>query len=754
MQLRSAHGSFVKHMLCLCLAYAGDASSLRAADFYWVGGTGKWNDYASHWATSPGGIAFYSQPPSPSDNVYFNAASFLSGGDTVYIDSAEVYCQDMDWSGVSNSPALANDDGLPYASIKVYGSVTLGTNMSWCLVGDLSFTASGVFTISTSEKKLSGILLPNASYSHTDFIFSNPGGEWTLADTLKCSDITLSGGKFITGGHTIQCGIFEIFSSSTSSMYLGVSDIYCQSWIVDGYPAMLDADSAYIKCSTSFSDTLGFNTYNDVIFTSTGSLEVSHCIVHNVSFTGTGTISGSNNSFNEIAFNADGNILSGSNVFHRVIFSNTAGVSGNNSFDSLLFMNPGYLIQLGASDTQTVSDYLFATGSQGFSIAMQSSSAGTQSVLSKSSGSVCMDYVDMQDIHVAGGASFYAGGNSTNINNNSGWIWSGCTPPLTNVWPGDANYDKIADNKDILYIGIAYNASGPARTAASNSWTAQQSADWGSQFTNGVNMKHADCDGTGTVDQADTTAVSLNYGQTHLKNSFSETYSGTPELYFEVPPGVVAAATVVSVPVKMGTPASPVADIYGAAFSVNYDPSLVQGGVSVDYTGSWLTPAFNLVHLEKDFSSSGKIDIGLSRIDHTNISGNGLAATLLFTVTGNGVLKLSISSVLAIDKDGNPVSLQAVEDSIQISGTYESAFTGKEISFYPNPASEYLFIKTALLQVQQLGIEDITGRAIALPQTFHNGEFTVDVRHLDAGLYFLKIKTNKGELSRRFLIAK
>ncbi|MEZ5196488.1 MAG: hypothetical protein R2764_08840 [Bacteroidales bacterium] len=33
------------------------------------------------------------------------------------------------------------------------------------------------------------------------------------------------------------------------------------------------------------------------------------------------------------------------------------------------------------------------------------------------------DFIEMKDIHANGGAVFYAGGNSKNTSNNTGWIW-------------------------------------------------------------------------------------------------------------------------------------------------------------------------------------------------------------------------------------------------------------------------------------------------------------------------------------------
>ena len=46
----------------------------KAADFYWVGGSGNWSDI-SHWRTTSGGATYPSVVPGSSDNVYFDANS-------------------------------------------------------------------------------------------------------------------------------------------------------------------------------------------------------------------------------------------------------------------------------------------------------------------------------------------------------------------------------------------------------------------------------------------------------------------------------------------------------------------------------------------------------------------------------------------------------------------------------------------------------------------------------------------------------
>jgi len=82
---------------------------LFASNYYWVGGTGSWSDYASHWATTSGGVVFHITVPNPTDDVIFDANSFPATGDTVYLDTTITNCHTMDWSGATNDPVLYSE---------------------------------------------------------------------------------------------------------------------------------------------------------------------------------------------------------------------------------------------------------------------------------------------------------------------------------------------------------------------------------------------------------------------------------------------------------------------------------------------------------------------------------------------------------------------------------------------------------------------------------------------------------------------
>ncbi|HXC05950.1 MAG TPA: cohesin domain-containing protein, partial [Bacteroidia bacterium] len=379
------------------------------------------------------------------------------------------------------------------------------------------------------------------------------------------------------------------------------------------------------------------------------------------------------------------------NVIHYAEINGSAWIGYNNSFDTLLFNNAGHSITLAHATTQTINNYVHINASGGFPVSIQSDQAGVPAMISKLADTVCVNYILMRDITAIGGAVYYAGQNSTNISNNTGWYWTSCNYPVSNVWPGDANYDLITNNLDIVYIGMAYGQTGFVRPSASLNYIAQPCADWGTIFSNATDIKNADCDGNGIVDLNDTLVVKQNYMLTHphsmnvMANTINSAYTS---LSFAPVQNSYPAGAWVSIPIQLGTAANPAPLVYGMAFSVHYDPSQIQAGsVSINYAGSWMVNSSNLVHLEKDFYSNARIDVGMSRINHNDVSGNGTIANLVFRVSSTATFSpigLSFSQVTLLDMNQQQIPVQAVSDSVMVSGiaTYQLPVG---MSLFPNP---------------------------------------------------------------------
>ena len=150
---------------------ATQSFDIELPSYYWVGGSGSWNDL-SHWVTSSGGSTFHTNAPSANDNVYFDANSFSAAGQTVSVSASAADCKSMDWTGVTNGPEFDIDNEL-----NVYGSLTFSSNMTLLSSGsyDLNFksTATGN-TVTFAENAWNGHMY-----------FEGVGGEWTLQDSIS-----------------------------------------------------------------------------------------------------------------------------------------------------------------------------------------------------------------------------------------------------------------------------------------------------------------------------------------------------------------------------------------------------------------------------------------------------------------------------------------------------------------------------------------------------------------------------------------
>jgi hypothetical protein len=387
--------------------------STFAANYFWVGGSGSWSNYSAHWATTSGGTVFHTQVPQSTDNVFFDANSFATAGQTVVVDQPIVQCGNMNWTGVSNLPSFAGD----YSNtLKIYGSLTLASNMDFTFEGPISFEATTAGkTISTYNKFI------NSSLS-----FNGIGGAWTLVDDLKTTWIYLNNGTFNTNNKNINAYSFRSTTTTTRALNLGSSVIslsfYGPMWNINPTGMTLNAGTSTIKGVAQSGGAQdfyggGFN-YNNIYFTGTQSGKINgNSNINNVSFAADGYIQCDCN-FNDVFFSADAFFMEGSS-FNNVVISKNGSFVSSNSFENLT-LSPGQSYILTSGETQTINQTLTATGTCGSLIDIRSSAQGVQSTINKASGTIQINYASLQDIAAIGGASFIAN-NTSNLGTNTGW---------------------------------------------------------------------------------------------------------------------------------------------------------------------------------------------------------------------------------------------------------------------------------------------------------------------------------------------
>jgi hypothetical protein len=333
------------------------------------------------------------------------------------------------------------------------------------------------------------------------------------------------------------------------------------------------------------------------------------------------------------------------------------------------------------------------------------------------------------------------------------------------VWPGDANADGVANIVDILPIGIAYGSTGPVRANATINWVGQVATDWGSSFVTGADYKHADCDGSGLVDQNDLSAILQNYGLTHSKgDGNTESLATNPAMTVDLTMDTVGLSTLITAQINLGDAINQAANVYGVTFSLNYDPALVDPStVQVGYGNSWLGDATNnndMVTLDKNFETYGKIDIGMTRTNQANNSGMGeICAVDIFITddlsgkqTAFETLELFLSNVKIISYDETEIDVNLTSDSVVISDDPVLAvgeMTSESIQLYPNPNSGIIRIAGAS-QNYQIDIISVMGQRVY--SNMITSDSNIDISHLNNGVYLVNITNASGLIKTQKLI--
>ncbi len=436
-------------------------NAVPTTNFYWVGGTGNWDD-KNHWAFTSGGTPGICPIPSQTDNVFFDINSFTGPNQTVNINTI-ANCLSMSWNNV-NFPRISGSSDL-----NIYGSMTLDSKLTWQHTGWTYFKSNSLGNTVTTK----GVNMYLVNFNGT--------GEWTLGDNFRGQyDIYVNSGSFISNGKTITLGrSFYCWTGNTTSINLTGTDtvIVGNEFRIHPNNFTLTMGNAVVKFTgtNNFYFTGGNKTYTDLIFnadnTGNTTIQIDYSnIIRNLKINAAGyqTVNlASSSTYNDVTMlfrNPSNNnptvTVNGNNTFNDMTITSTgtAGpyiyLNNNNTYNNLIMAGVGTRIFIGANQTQTVKDAL-ALGSGGFPVFLQSTSQGTQGTISKPTGSVCMDYIWLRDIRATGGASFNAGATSVNLGNNTNWSFTSCAGYYwvggTGNWSDYAHHWAYSSGGSILH---------------------------------------------------------------------------------------------------------------------------------------------------------------------------------------------------------------------------------------------------------------------------------------------------------------
>lgn len=276
--------------------------------------------------------------------------------------------------------------------------------------------------------------------------------------------------------------------------------------------------------------------------------------------------------------------------------------------------------------------------------------------------------------------------------------------------------------------------------------------NWETEQMTGANSKFADCDGNGTMNLDDRDVILLNYDEEH---DLGKTSAEGPPLYMELPMTVVEGEAL-EVPIFIGTESEEVENLYGVAFTIEFDSTYVEeNSIDIDFNSLFLGEAdVEVMGLFYNKYSPGKVEVGLSKIDNIEASGSGMIGTMSLVMIDDIIGKetisipfnLSITDITAISRDGSPVAISTTNTETEISTSIENIpYSGASMNrIYPNPANNVLTVE-ATQAIQQIQVADINGQLLMEINNLGVNEQALRIDALPDGLYLLKVKTAETE---------
>ena len=328
------------------------------------------------------------------------------------------------------------------------------------------------------------------------------------------------------------------------------------------------------------------------------------------------------------------------------------------------------------------------------------------------------------------------------------------------VWPGDTNNDGIVNNFDVLNIGIGYEAEGSARTNASIDWTGQEAIDWDHRFDDGLNFKFADADGLGSINFSDIEVIEQNWENEHDFQGVTDqsrfTGSDVP-IFFQT--GDYETNKLIEIPIHLGVDNLPAENIYGIAFSVNYDPSMVDASsINISYDDSWLAlEETDVLSIERNDIENGVVHFAMVRKDHQDITGIGVVANLqiFFNEINEDITnsKLSLDNLRFVNAIGQELPALNISSTVNIENQTTTATTNinpLNLSVFPNPTTGFINIESNQT-IESISLMKLDG---SICKNYQGDVRYIDISHLDNQMYLLKIQTNNESVISKVVLLK
>jgi hypothetical protein len=379
--------------LCLLLGLLGWCPTAHAANYYWVGNSGTWTDM-SHWASTSGGAgSAYTNVPKNTDDVYFDASSFVASNQRVTIVGT-VTCHDMTWSGnVHQATFLQGASGVLEINGDLHYTATMATTPAIGVPHRLLATATGAVV------DMQGVPFG------TSLLFDSTSGGWTFTSAFNGASgtvVNISAARLVSfGSTTLTFSTLSTYTGTTTgaSTVAGTLDLGSSTTtlLVQASPGALALTNPNLTL-TAGTSTLRVGASALTTYTSPVSFNTSKAFAFNnvVVNSGNGAVFNvANSSFNTLRVNSRLTLASAATI--RAAGNLTLGA------DAALLVGTGAtkVLSFGSGAMLGTSG-----GCAGFGT-VQSTLAGSPAILARSGGwaAVPLSYTVLQDLTFTDGSS-------------------------------------------------------------------------------------------------------------------------------------------------------------------------------------------------------------------------------------------------------------------------------------------------------------------------------------------------------------
>jgi hypothetical protein len=343
--------------------------------YYRQTGTNNWGQTTTgSWSATSGGSLDGTMFPLAQDTAVFPATTYPASGSTVSIQSAyNIGTIDMSLR-TSNTIVLSVS-----SSPAIYGNWINGTGTSFLGSGRIIFSGQTTQTITSASKTFTQPLTIDAV-----------SGSVTLQDAFATSAVSTTA-ILLTSG-TFDANEYNVTLSSTGATGVSISGTLTRTLAIGSGTWTIAGTTGWVATAAT-----------------------------NLTVTGSGTIS---------LTSASAKTFAGGSFSYSGITLNQGGagdltITGSNTFGNITNTIQPATVLFTAGTTSTFSNFSLS-GTAGNLITIGSVTAASHT-LSKASGTVSGDYLSISRSTATGGALWYAGANSTNGGNNTGWIFT--APP-------------------------------------------------------------------------------------------------------------------------------------------------------------------------------------------------------------------------------------------------------------------------------------------------------------------------------------